>query len=175
MKSRRWLAGAVAGLMLGVAPPVFANPSAEEVKALFLIRFTHYVSWPEDETSEPFRYCTLNAPEVQSTLEAIAGRGGLEGREFEVDALDSVNSTTDCELVYLGAESGFSVSEVSEVFDGRPTLLVADSDESIGAGAAIRFVMDGGRVRFEIDTDALDLASLKASSQLLKLARRTGQ
>lgn len=170
MHLRQWIGIAVAGLLLVAATPAQAAPSAAELKALFLLRFTNYVTWPESETEQPFRFCTIGGPEVQQTLEAIAVRESAEGRSLEVDALDSVNTTTDCDLVYVGSESEIPVAKVAPVFEGRPTLLVGDEGSTIEAGAAIGFTVVEGRVRFEINTTALDDASLKVSSHLLKLA-----
>ena len=58
--------------------------------------------------------------------------------------------------------------------EDQPVLLVADVPGFASDGGMIGFVFEEGRIRFEINREALDRAKLKASAKLLKLARLVG-
>ena len=53
----------------------------------------------------------------------------------------------------------------------KPVLTVGETDAFMRAGGVIRFYLDDGRVRFEINPDAAARAGVKVSSKLLNLAR----
>jgi hypothetical protein len=54
---------------------------------------------------------------------------------------------------------------------GEPILTVSDIEGFIDVGGSIGIVQGEQRLEFEVNRDALDQAQLKASSNLLKLAR----
>ncbi|MEF8711286.1 MAG: YfiR family protein [Candidatus Accumulibacter propinquus] len=54
---------------------------------------------------------------------------------------------------------------------GQAVLTVSDADGFIDVGGAIGIVQGEGRLQFEVNRQALEQAQLKASSNLLKLAR----
>jgi len=58
---------------------------------------------------------------------------------------------------------------------GQPLLTVSDADAFIDAGGAIGIVRGDGRLQFEVNRAALDQAQLKASSNLLQLARNLSE
>ena len=58
---------------------------------------------------------------------------------------------------------------------GEPVLTVSDVGGAGELGGAITIVLDDGRIRFDINRAALEQAQLRASSNLLRLARNTRQ
>ena len=52
-----------------------------------------------------------------------------------------------------------------------PTLTVGESNDFIEQGGLVRFYVDGGTVRFEINRESADRSGLRISSRLLQLAR----
>ena len=56
---------------------------------------------------------------------------------------------------------------------GTPTLTVGESDDFIATGGMIKFILDQGKVRFEINRLAAERVKLRISSRLLQLARLT--
>ena len=53
---------------------------------------------------------------------------------------------------------------------GPPVLTVADTAGFLDHGGIINFVLEGSKVRFEINQEAAERAGIKISSKLLRLA-----
>jgi hypothetical protein len=55
---------------------------------------------------------------------------------------------------------------------GAPTLTVGETASFIDQGGIINFILENGRVRFQIDPKAAARADLRISSHLFRLARK---
>ena len=76
-----------------------------------------------------------------------------------------------CQILFAGS------SEPKRVWTAlagvRKVLTVGECGDASEGGAIVNFVIEDGRVRFEINTDAAELARVRISSRLLSLARLT--
>jgi hypothetical protein len=55
---------------------------------------------------------------------------------------------------------------------GKSILLVGEASDFIRAGGMIRFVIEGGTVRFEVNQNSAERSGLKISSKLLRVAKK---
>ena len=63
------------------------------------------------------------------------------------------------------------MSQLLRALSGQPILTVSDAEAFIDGGGAIGLVRADQRLQFEVNRQALEQAQLRASSNLLKLAR----
>lgn len=163
------------GVAARPAPPLTAPPGLSleyAVKATYLYKFAPFVNWPADEFSAadtPFRICVVGDDPFGGFLDkAVAGRG-FNGHPFEVRHLASLTPDAACQIVYLGGLPPQDMRQALGAVDGKPVLTVTDS-RSPSPGGIVHFVIDHGRVGFEIDNDSAERNHLTISSKLLSLA-----
>ena len=97
------------------------------------------------------------------------------GRQLSVSFLnagDNLGGLDNCKLVYVATTSDKQVRKVLRHLQDRPSLTVGESDNFLKMGGMIHFVRVDNKVRFAINTDAVDKAGLKISSNVLKIAVR---
>jgi hypothetical protein len=155
--------------------PQLRAESEYDVKAAYLFKFTKFVEWPSSAYSGP------QAPFVIG----IVGRdqfGGLdrilEGkrigeRELEVryiNATDS-NALRGCQMVFVNSSEERRLPEILSALQGRPVLVVGESEGFASAGGMLGFALRQSRLAVEVNSDAARQARLKISSQLLNIAR----
>ena len=161
----------VAGLLLVAAAPTLAAQEVSKeyrVKAAFLYNFVKYVEWPAQAATGPIVICvagrnpfgTLLADTVRG--ETVAGR--------TLDARVILEPDPGCHVVFLPS-SGANAPAYLRAARGTPTLTVGESNDFIEQGGLVRFYVDGGTVRFEINRESADRSGLRISSRLLQLAR----
>jgi hypothetical protein len=63
------------------------------------------------------------------------------------------------------------LQQILEVSRTAPVLTVGDMDQFAQRGGMINLTTEENRIRFEINVKAIERVGLKASSQLLRLAR----
>jgi hypothetical protein len=75
-----------------------------------------------------------------------------------------------CHVMFLP----HGISTVAYLVAARdsPTLTVGESPEFIAEGGIVNFVVEDGRIRFQIDPGAAARVNLRISSHLLRLARK---
>lgn len=142
------------------------------VKATYLYKLAPFVNWPPAEFATPdapFRICVAGEDPFGDYLKnAVAGRG-LGTHPFQVEQLDAAAPATGCQILFLARLPAQGVGQALDAVSGKPVLTVVDSTMP-HAGGIVQFVIDRGRVRFEIDTVAAARNHITISSKLLSLA-----
>jgi hypothetical protein len=140
------------------------------VKAAYLLNFTRFVEWPRSvlDGSGPFTICLAGAnpfgPVLGETLvgEVVAGRT-LTSRVV-ADAAGA-----RCQVLFI--PHAVAAMPFLRAVRGTPVLTVGEADDFLEQGGAINFVLEEGKVRFEVNPDAVSRNQLTMSSRLLRLAR----
>lgn len=143
------------------------------VKATYLYKFAPFVGWPQDafESSDaPLEICLVGHDPFHGFLEkAVVGRK-LGTHPFTVRRLAAGANDPGCRIVFIGETSAAKVRRTLRTFDGEPVLTVTDSTLRGAPDSIVRFVMDDGHVRFEVNNAAAARNHLTISSKLLSLA-----
>lgn len=149
-----------------------ANSMAEyRVKAAYIYNFAKYVDWPGMESKE-FRVCTAGRDDLGGALSAL-DRRSAQGREIQVRQNVAWDQLKDCQIIFVGDRDSKLLSSVVRQLLGTPVLIVSDNQQAVEAGAHIALASAEDRVEFDVNLANLQRANLKASSQMLKLARTT--
>lgn len=158
-----WLAGS-----LLAACPVRAQTHEQEVriKAAYVFHALKYVDWPESR--QGLRLCLLGSDEISVLLTDLNGKS-VRDRWLEVSAVGPTELRS-CQALYV-ARSERRAGEALQQLKGLSVLTVSDRDGFAQAGGMIGFVVDGNRVRLEINLMVAQGSNLKISSKLLELAR----
>jgi hypothetical protein len=79
----------------------------------------------------------------------------------------------DCQIIFVGEKDSKLLTSVARQLMGAPVLIVSDNQQAVESGAHITLASAEDRVEFDVNLATLQRANLKASSQMLKLARTT--
>ena len=167
-------AALVIGAMLVKTPPSAAQNVAVEyqVKAAFLYNFAKFVRWPDEafsRPSDPFTICLEGDP-FGGTLERTIGGETLNGRPLVVRRLSPSDSVRGCHMVYVAPSQSRRSAQIINSAGMSALLTVGEAEDFITRGGMIRFIESRQRIRFQINPDAAERASLRVSSRLLRLA-----
>ena len=159
------------------APAALAatGPSREYVvKAAFIFNFAQFVEWPAEafETEDaPLVIGVLGENPFGDALARAVQNKTARGHPLVVRHFPDVASLRGCHLLYTGATDGETVRQLVAKVGTSPVLTLGEPGSFLAAGGTMRFLMDEGKVRFEVNLDAAAAARLRISSKLLKLAR----
>jgi hypothetical protein len=76
----------------------------------------------------------------------------------------------NCNIFFLSRDEAQRQTAIVKSLRGMPVLTVGETANFLSDGGMIRFHLEEGKVRFDINLGAADSAQLKISSQLLLLA-----
>lgn len=148
-----------------------ASQSIEQaVKANFLFKFAPFVEWPDPAGAgtRPFAICLRGDDNFGGALDEVVRGQKISGRMVQVRRLAESGGANGCQMLFAGRSSVAGYAPFAEVA-GQPVLTVSDQKSGV-PGAMIQFVMQSGRVRFQIDEAAARASGLVISSKLLGLA-----
>jgi hypothetical protein len=167
-----FLAGA---LLFFSAVGVHAQAATEyQVKAAFLYNFAKFVEWPPSsfsDASAPFRICVFGQDPFGQELRNITNEKIVNGRKLQVDQVADLQLAKTCHILFIAASEKAQLKRIFESLQGADALTVGDTKGFAELGGIINFVLEDGRVQFEVNHKAAGQARLKISSKLLGVAK----
>jgi len=169
-------------LLLGLLPaggPALAAQDAaseEQVKAVFLFNFAHFVDWPPAafESSQPFVIGFVGGEEVVPLLEEAVRGEDRDGHSFQVRRAHSTAPGEPAHILFIGRSQGDQLARLLAAPARRGTLTVSDVPGAAQRGVMIELVNDRNRLRLRINLAAARAAGLTISSNLLRPAEIVG-
>jgi hypothetical protein len=155
----------------GLISEVAAAPNEYEVKAAFLYNFAKFTDWPAAQApaEEQFTICILGDDPFGSALGPLNGKP-IASKPVDMRRLTEPRNVGECRIVFVGRPYANNIGSLAEMLRGQPVLTIGDNPDFVRSGGMIGFVLDDGRIRFEINPDRIALAGMTVSSQMLKLA-----
>jgi hypothetical protein len=144
------------------------------VKAAFLYKFAGYVDWPAPAFragTDPLVIGVIGDDALAEELERLVQGRRSAGRLVQVRRIESLGDPGNVHLLFLGRSQAQRIDEAVQAIRSRPVLLVSEAPGALRQGSMINFVIEDGRVRFEVDLDATEKNGLGLSSRLLTVAR----
>jgi len=170
----KWLAIRVIVCCLAVVTQA-QSATEYQVKAAYLFNFAKFVEWPADTFSgadAPLQICLLGQDPFGHEFEEVIGDKNVNGHRIEVIHPSGVPQARGCQIIFVASSEKGKTPEILRGLRGANVLTVGDTPGFAGIGGIINFVLDDGRVRFEINMKAAERAHLKISARLLTVAKR---
>jgi hypothetical protein len=150
-----------------------------EVKAAFIYKFATYVRWPVRagvDVTTPFVIGVLGTDPFGPALSEVVRGRNVQGRVILVRSVGRGEEALRCDLVFISSSERDNLPQILAALRGAPVLTVSDLDQFAEQGGMIGLVItEDNRIRFNINKTAIERPGLRASSQLLHLARIVGE
>lgn len=164
------LAAGLSALLAGTL--IFADqpkPSEYQVKATYLYNFGRFIQWPAT-SGNSFAICVLGQDPFGPVLDSTLAGESLAGKPVVVRRVAKAQDATNCQILFINAGEEGHLREIFMVLDRDSILTVSDMPNFSRRGGMIQFVLDGERIRFEVNLASAENAKLMLSSELLKVA-----
>lgn len=148
-------------------------PTEYQVKAAYLYNFGKFVQWPAKAPTAPgglFAICVLGQDPFGPILDATVAGETIDGRSVVAKRISRAQDAADCRILFISSSEDDELGEILAALDKTSVLTVSDIPEFTRRGGIIHLVLDGNKVRFEVNLAVAERAGLSLSSQLLKLA-----
>jgi hypothetical protein len=158
--------------------PQTAKPKEYEVKAAYLVNFSKFIESPHGasappngagQADEPFAICVLGRDPFGPALDAAVAGESVGRHPLVPRRVANAREAPGCRVVFI-AEDDRELRKDLAALDKSAILTVGDQPEFLKRGGMIQFVLEGNRVRFEVNLTAVKKAGLSLSSELLKVA-----
>jgi YfiR/HmsC-like len=167
---------ALVALMSFVNTDLFAQqqkPSEYQVKATYLYNFGRFVKWPGAAAAgrgDSFAVCVLGQDPFGAILDATLAGEILDGKPVVLRRISKPQDGAECRILFISSKEEKRLKEILTSLNEGGVLTVSDMPGFTERGGMIQFVLQGDKVRFEINLESAESARLVLSSELLKVA-----
>lgn len=157
---------------LGITQTACADESEYQVKAAMIYNFTRFMDWPEDAQQvapSQRNICVVGKGPLGAAVDSLRGKQ-VKGRTVTVQMITHANNLAGCQVLVLSGLDKSATTDLLERSLASAVLTVSDSAGFAASGGVVGFVLQGGKVRFEINPAAAQRHRIRISAQLLKLA-----
>jgi hypothetical protein len=150
---------------------VRAQKEMEEsgLKAAFIYNFTKYIEWNAD-SSDIFSIGVFGSSPIYESLKEISATKTVSNKKIVLKHFTNPEEITFCNVLFISANGPFPLASILSK-TGKGTLTIGEQEGYAEEGTAFNFVVANDKLKFEANVKSIIAAGLKASSQLLKLAR----
>jgi len=144
-----------------------------DIKASFLCNLGRFVEWPSKVLAakgDSFTICVLGEDPFGSTLDSTLAGETIGGKNIVAKRISIPQESVNCQILFLSAAEAGRLNKIMESLDKVAVLTVSDAPQFVKRGGMIQFVLEGKKVRFEVNLTATQHAGLTLSSELLKVA-----
>jgi hypothetical protein len=171
---RAQFASAAFAVTIAVASnlPAQAPQTTEyQVKAAYLAHFSKFVAWPANvPKSESFNICVLGQDPFGGALDSAVAGETINSSPLAAKRISRPQDALHCRVLFISSSEDSHWKEILAALKPLSVLTVSDMREFTRRGGIVQFILDGNRVRFEVNLTATGPAGLTLSSELLKLA-----
>ena len=163
-------------LLVGAGTVHAQAPDELRVKAAFVYNFTQFITWPAAPApgESPVIVGILGSDAMRPAIEEILRTKEQKSRRYEVRVFGNPDEVRNCRILFIDLPRP-RVAQVLKVLPHIGLLTIGVGEEFARQGGIISLVMDGNRVKFDLNLAAAERDSLKVDPTLLKLARVAGR
>jgi len=170
-----WVAAVTLVWTLGAVPFLSAQgpkPTDYDVKAVYLYNFGRFVEWPANiaARNDSFTVCVLGQDPFGPALDAALAGETIGGKSVAAKRISTPQEAASCQILFMSSAEDNRLNKIIETLDKGAVLTVSDMPQFSQRGGMIQFVLEGKKVRFEVNLTAVQRAGLTLSSELLKVA-----
>ena len=165
---------AVSLMMSGTSARAQAPSNEAQVKAAFVYNFLKFIEWPAETFVGPQDSLIVGIVGGGATAEATARllTGKLvSGRPIGIRRLDGDAVIGAFQAIFVGDLEPRHLQRALDTVKLDPIVSIGEAEGFVNRGGMIGLLVEGQKVRFEINADAAEGRGLRISSKLLALAR----
>jgi hypothetical protein len=153
-----------------------SQPTEYQIKAAFIFNFAKFVEWPAAafaKASSPMVVGVLGENPFHDALEKTIRNKTVDEHPVIIMQFRSATDATNCHILFISSSEKARLPQILKQLNGSSVLTVGEMPGFIEAGGMINFVLEGTKIRFQINNDAANSVGLKISSKLLNLGVRS--
>jgi len=165
------MAGSFAGRTIAFAQQ--SDPNEYQVKATYLYNFGKYVKWPGPlpaSKGDSFPVCVFGQDPFGTILDSTLAGETLDGKPVILRRISRPQDALECRILFISSTEEKHLKEILAALDGGGVLTVSDMPGFTRRGGMIQFLLEGDKVRFEVNLASAENSKLVLSSELLKVA-----
>lgn len=149
----------------------YAQINIDKAEAMFMYNFTKFFDWPQSEKTGDFIMGVLGSRNVANELEKVTTGKKNVTQNIVVKYFRNIDEVTKCHVVFVDALKSNDMPNIHDK-TGVHCLIISNSTSAIDKGAAIQFLLDGDRLKYDFNKNSALKHGLKFHSKVEEMARK---
>ena len=162
-------------ILLNYPASLLADNQEYAVKAAFIEKFTHFITWPQDskatDANTTFNICVAGKNPFIDNLDRLAKATKIKGKQARTFYIDPGNKISHCDIIFISKIPDQQLKNLVARVSHNSALTISDTPSYAAQGVMINFYSQKSFIGFEININASQRSGFEISSRLLKLAR----
>lgn len=150
--------------------PIINTTVDYTLQTLYIFNFTKYVEWPTG--SKSIKIGVVDNTTAEGYLDKMAKAKSTGTSEISVINSKNENELGSCQIIFVPFNTTHLAAKLIERFGSQPILIITEEPDLTRKGAGVSFKQVSGKLRFQINEEAIKSKGLKVSSSLLVLAEK---
>lgn len=140
------------------------------VKGIFIYNFTKYIDWTSAKNNTTFVIAVFGESEITKSLKQIALTKKVNNKNIEIKRIGNIEQAKDCQIVFIPRSKNGMLQETIDKLGAKGILIVTEDKDMALKGSCINIISIDGKIKFELNENAVRRDGLKIASQLEALA-----
>ena len=152
---------------------VFAQDSAQILKAGFIAKFAQFTNWPSVlKEQDVFSITVIGKDPIYSVLKTLFQKQKIKGCSVEVNNVHEVGKIDTPHILFISKAMASTLDEIVLYAQDKAIMTVSDTEKFGERGVLINFYLtDKGTLHFEINSRTMKRSPLKINLLLLEIAK----
>lgn len=144
------------------------------VYAGLLYHFTKYVEWPSQRQQGDFVIGVYGNDEMLIATQNLMKNRFISNQKISVKKITKEEDIVNCHIIFVERNFSYKFKTIQPKSQTNHILLITEDANLAKKGAGINFVIQGDKLKFEMNKSAIESAGLKVSNELVKLSILVG-
>lgn len=144
-----------------------AAKRVSQIKAVYIYKFTNYVTWPNESSMKEFVICVMSSEALHNQLKGIGNvvkfRNKIPIKVVYCRTIDNIRP--NCQMLVIDGSRNDNYWSMYAKIRGKGVLMVAENLQDYKK-SMISFVESGGNIRYIMNKSKLDESNLVVKPQL---------
>jgi hypothetical protein len=166
---KHWIVGI---LLSTLSLACLGDDREARLKAAFILNFAKFVEWPAPPAAaKSFKFCFIGIEHHRNSYLDTFRDKTVKGLPTVVDIINYTTPIDGCSVLFVRSVDQAQLAYLQPLLAGKAILTIGEDEPFMVSGGMIRFYAAQGKIRFEINPDAISESGLTVSSKLLNLAK----
>lgn len=137
------------------------------IKCGYIYKFATSTDWPADRKTGPFKVGVYGSQGVYEQFVGKYATKPVGSQAIECVAFENVDDIDFCHILYVSKSKLGDLNKIKQKLGNQPTLVVANDESALNAGAAISFVTLDNATKYVINAKAAEDRGLTFGSTII--------
>lgn len=158
-------------LIIAVSIGIKAQEDVNKYKAMFTLSFVRYVGWPDEVKTGDFVIGVVADNNIAALLKEQSNGKKFGYQNIVIKEFNTPEEVQNCQILYVSEKGKFfkNADLYKQKLGGKNSLVITETDGAINKGSMINFVVEEGKLKFEVSTANAGLYGIRFSNTLLTL------